>query len=339
VFKRPLDFAALAPSVPSDDPSEELKPALEHTRLRQMLKRVSLPGGAVQEPAPDAVLAPLFDALNAALATLETPAGRRAGAALSSEVAALFKGVTAALEKAPPPALLAGAIEEHLRHIVPARAIRIADSASFMQLPGSEAIFLSLPRLLPETEAAKLSVEFPEGCEPQELHFQLLKAGVQLLAVARELARLNGADTPLTVQAEQKLPPGWSRVVIRYNNGSMHKGYTQNFLPDRGFVHVLPQPVASPDRRFAVPFTDLKAIFFVKDHDGNPGYDETKTLDSSARGRKVAITFKDGEVLTGTTVNYSGSGPGFIVRPADPLSNNDRIFVVRQSIGTLKFLQ
>jgi hypothetical protein len=171
------------------------------------------------------------------------------------------------------------------------------------------------------------------------MHLQLLKAGVQLLAVARELGRLAGSDTALTVQTEQKLPPGWSRIVIRYNDGNMHKGFTQNFLPTRGFVHVLPEPVASPDGRLAVPFTDLKAIFFVKDHEGNASYDEVKTPDPSARGRQVSVSFKDGEHLTGTTVNYSSSAPGFIVQPADPKSNNDRIFVIRDAVRTIKFLK
>jgi hypothetical protein len=35
------------------------------------------------------------------------------------------------------------------------------------------------------------------SCEPLELRFQILKAGVQLIALARELGRLNGPDRPL----------------------------------------------------------------------------------------------------------------------------------------------
>jgi len=37
-------------------------------------------------------------------------------------------------------------------------------------------------------------------------------------------------------------------------------------------------------------------------------------------------------------VNYSSSAPGFFVQPADPQSNNERIFVVARAIGSLKFL-
>ena len=181
-------------------------------------------------------------------------------------------------------------------------------------------------------------VEFAEGCEPLESHFQLLKAGVQLVAIARELARLNGPDRPLKLRPEQSLPAGWSRIVIRYKNGHMLKGFTHNFVATKGFIHVSADPLASPDARTAVPFTEVKAIFFVRDHDGNPGYAESKRLDPSVRGRSVSVTFSDGEEMIGTSANYNSSAPGFFVHPADPESNNERVFIVAASVRAVKFL-
>ena len=132
-------------------------------------------------------------------------------------------------------------------------------------------MFFAIPSLDPATPLARIVVEFAEGCEPLESHFQLLKAGVQLVAIARELARLNGPDRPLQLRPEQRLPAGWSRIVIRYKNGHMLKGFTHNFVATKGFIHVSADPSASLDARTAVPFTEVKAIFFVRDHDGNPG--------------------------------------------------------------------
>lgn len=336
VFKHHLNLKALAPEHAFPEATRELNPALEQARLQQTVKRLIL--GPEAEWTPEAVVAPLLTALDASMATLDTPAGRQSGSALASELAGLFKAIAGALEQDATPKSLILAIEEHLRRVVPARAIRLADDATFMQLPGSEAIFFSLPRLSPATPAARIAVEFPEGCEPQELHFQVLKAGAALIALASELGRLNGLERPLKARPVRKLPPGWSRIVIRYNSGQLHKGYTHNFLPTKGFISVMPEPVVSPDNKLAVPFTDLKAIFFVKDHDGNAGYTEAKTLEPNARGRKVSVTFLDGEELVGTTVNYNSSAPGFFVQPADPESNNERVFVVAQAIRGLKFV-
>jgi hypothetical protein len=222
----------------------------------------------------------------------------------------------------------------------------MADSDAFTQLPGVEAILLSVPRLNPTTSAARVAVEFPDGSEPQELHFQILKAGVQLIALARELGRLNGNHAPLTVRPAptprakpeaQRLPKGWSRVVIRYTNGASRKGFTHNFMATKGFIHVMPEPVVAPDNRLAVPFTELKAIFFVKDLEGNPSHVETKALDPAMRGRSVSVTFNDGEELVGTTINYNSRAPGFFVQPADPESNNERVFVVAAALRGLTF--
>jgi hypothetical protein len=40
------------------------------------------------------------------------------------------------------------------------------------------------------------------------------------------------------------------------------------------------------------------------------------------------VTFADGEAILGTTLNYRPDGQGFFVSPADPGTNNTRIFVV-----------
>ena len=175
----------------------------------------------------------MIDTLAGAQGTLETPAGKRAGTALANELAALFRAVADALQKRPTPTALIAAIEEHLRHVVPASGVHLADAEIVRPPSSSEAIFFSAPRLNPAALTARIAVEFPDGCEPLELHFQILKAGVQLLAMARELSRLNGADVPLEVRSTPKLPQGWSRIVVRHNSGEMRKGFTHNFLPTK----------------------------------------------------------------------------------------------------------
>ena len=50
------------------------------------------------------------------------------------------------------------------------------------------------------------------------------------------------------------------------------------------------------------------------------------------------MTFKDGEVLVGSTQGYQQDRPGFFLVPADPRSNNDRIYVVTTAVEKVSFL-
>ena len=47
---------------------------------------------------------------------------------------------------------------------------------------------------------------------------------------------------------------------------------------------------------------------------------------------------EDGEILVGATVNYDPAGIGFFIIPADPQSNNKRIFVVNASVRDVTML-
>ncbi len=85
---------------------------------------------------------------------------------------------------------------------------------------------------------------------------------------------------------------------------------------------------------------DLKALFFVRDFQGNPDYDERKEFDPKGQisGRKVEVVFLDGEVLVGTTLGYEPKRSGFFLHPIDPKSNNIRVFVVCEAVHNVRFL-
>lgn len=127
-------------------------------------------------------------------------------------------------------------------------------------------------------------------------------------------------------------------VVLRYQDGRILKGFTADFSPNKAIFHFTHTAAAS--KATEVRLDELKAIFFVKDPTGNPHYDETKDFDPSKPviGRKIKVTFKDGEILLGTTHGYQYNRPGFFLVPADPLSNNERCFVVSAATLDVSFL-
>lgn len=128
-----------------------------------------------------------------------------------------------------------------------------------------------------------------------------------------------------------------NRIVARFADGRMVKGTTQDFSVTRDYFHVILPEAGQPPVR--VPIPALKAVFFVKDHAGNPEYAEKKAFDTVVPGRKLQVVFKDGETLVGATTAYDAARPGFFMTPADPKSNNDRIFVVARAVRAVAFIQ
>jgi hypothetical protein len=128
------------------------------------------------------------------------------------------------------------------------------------------------------------------------------------------------------------------KVVVRYADGQVIKGYTQDFFPNKDRFHLQPQQKSSGQDTQQVLIKDLKAIFFVKDFDGNPTYDERRQYGEGEKpqGRKMEIIFKDGEKLVGSTLGYDPGRAGFFIHPADDKSNNIRVFVVQAFVDKVR---
>ena len=129
------------------------------------------------------------------------------------------------------------------------------------------------------------------------------------------------------------------KVVVRYLNGQVLKGFTQDFLPNKDRFHLHPADKSSAES-LEVFTKDLKAIFFVHDFAGNPQYDERKKYMDSEKpqGRKVEVTFVDGEILVGSTLGYDPKRPGFFLFPVDPKSNNIRVFAISPAVKNVRYL-
>jgi len=130
------------------------------------------------------------------------------------------------------------------------------------------------------------------------------------------------------------------KVVVHYADGNVVKGFTNNFLPNRPSFHLHSEASGLSGKSVEVRVKDLKAVFFVKDFDGDPSYNEQKTFTEGQRpaGRKVEVTFADGEVLVGATLGYDESRPGFFITTPDQKSNNLRVFVVTASMKGIRYL-
>lgn len=119
------------------------------------------------------------------------------------------------------------------------------------------------------------------------------------------------------------------KVVLRYADGRVVKGFTLDFSPDKSRFHFFAVETQPSGKALEVTMDELKAIFFVRDFAGRPQYEERKHFVEGQRspGRRIEVTFVDGEALVGYTVSYDTRRLGFILFPADPQSNNLSAFV------------
>ncbi len=124
------------------------------------------------------------------------------------------------------------------------------------------------------------------------------------------------------------------RLVIRYRDGMLLKGTTNNFAPAQSTFHLTPANGSRASDSVTVKMDDLKAVFFVQTFEGKPKYDERKDFQPGDRvtGRKVQVHFRDGEVMTGSVMDYNPKTTGFFLFPADPASNNQRVFVLNSAV-------
>ena len=335
-FKRPLDFEEIAGVVQHG--VDVVNPVEEYARLNVALQRIAESTGAgATALSPTGVRA-----LESTLAMIESGRNREAAAPFVNEMGRLLRIMTTSLENAADPASIVPEIISRLHRSVPSLMVRIVD-ASNASLIGNDAVYFRVPTegKVPDC----LVVEFPRDCALEAWHLQLLEAGAQLLAVAKDLASSRERSTPELVPspevAVQPEPPelrGWNRLVVHYLDGRLLKGYGRDIQPTRGSLELCQDPDGPDQSRITIPFAHLKAVFFVHDFAGNPEHCPAPDADNvSARGRRITVTFVDGEVLRGATLGYSQNAPGFFVSPLDATSNNARIFVLAGALRHVQF--
>jgi hypothetical protein len=135
-----------------------------------------------------------------------------------------------------------------------------------------------------------------------------------------------------------KTPDHLNRVVVGFLDGRRIKGYAYDFSALKESFNLLPQVDPLQWQGTRVAMKDLKAVFFVKDFSGNLEYHESQLADAPIHGRKIEVTFSDGEKIVGRTEGYNPQRLGVFVFPADPKSNNIRIFVVTRNARQVRLV-
>jgi hypothetical protein len=136
------------------------------------------------------------------------------------------------------------------------------------------------------------------------------------------------------------------KIVAHLRDGKLVKGYADLPLPTDAAGVVGTVPVSLPKqlhieatesgKKHSVSLTSLKALFFVKSFQGNSQYAEIKFFNGEPKveGLWVHLTFHDNEKIEGIVHNSLAflTEPGFLMKPPDPNSNNQAVYVLKESL-------
>ncbi len=125
-----------------------------------------------------------------------------------------------------------------------------------------------------------------------------------------------------------------NRLVVKFKNGKVLKGQTSDFFPNKEAFHL----TKTDNQIERITIEDLKALFFVKDFDGNRDRQDVYNDAIPGGGRKLKVSFNDGETIIGFSVGDTPNRPGFFLMPGDLGGNNERIYVVKSSCRKVEFL-
>jgi len=123
-------------------------------------------------------------------------------------------------------------------------------------------------------------------------------------------------------------------VVVHYLQGKIVRGITRDFSPRKQTFTV--EDIETGEQT-TVEIDRLKAVFFVKDLQGNRYHQEKHDAERIGLGKRIRVRFLDGETIIGYTNDYSGSKSAFMVYPADADSNNEKIYVVCAATDEISF--
>ena len=127
------------------------------------------------------------------------------------------------------------------------------------------------------------------------------------------------------------------KVVVRTRDGEVIPGFANQDRIKKTLKIITQQ---GKEQTFSID--KLKAVFFVKDFQGNPEYDEIKFLNKQSVSSMIwaRVEFFDGEVLEGKIPNNMEliSAPGFYLSPSDQDTNNRRVWVVKSALKNFTIL-
>ena len=92
-----------------------------------------------------------------------------------------------------------------------------------------------------------------------------------------------------------------NKVVARFADGRVIKGITADFFQNKEIFHLRPANAAEADKPMEISTKELKALFFVRDYQGQPQHVEKKEFDPAQPEAEAIAINGDRIVAVGST--------------------------------------
>ena len=128
----------------------------------------------------------------------------------------------------------------------------------------------------------------------------------------------------------------YKQVVVRYLDGRIEKGTPATWdIESEGFGLLPRDALPGSTEEIFVSFCDLKAVYFVRDFDGQIGK-KLVSPETQMHGVRMRLTFHDYEVIVGSTAqNYNPNSARFYFFPTDQSGNTISMVVEREHLRNL----
>jgi hypothetical protein len=151
----------------------------------------------------------------------------------------------------------------------------------------------------------------------------------------KDVLRVGEEDMTVFVDTTLQMALHPAMVVVRYLDGRMLKGETDDFYPGATALTVT-QPFG--ESVHLADFTGVKGIFFVKTLEGNRNYKAKNDFAIASQfGRRTVVKYADGETMRGFTLPGKIADPFFFLFPVDPRANNAKVYVVRAATADIRY--
>ena len=124
------------------------------------------------------------------------------------------------------------------------------------------------------------------------------------------------------------------KIVVRCKDKKIMKGKVHDFSATKVFFSMR----LLSGERVKIKIEDVKAIFIVKNYEGNKDYKYSYKDVLLWGGMKIRINFKDNEVMIGYIPYHINSDRGFFVTPADLNGNNKNVFVIKSATREISYI-
>ncbi|MBI3078112.1 MAG: hypothetical protein HYY85_14195 [Deltaproteobacteria bacterium] len=188
----------------------------------------------------------------------------------------------------------------------------------------------------------------PELREDSQIYRTLYSQGRRMADTVRRLSHLLRYETApfdgpqrvldlvqASAGAEEDQGEPWCPVVAHRRDGSLVKGSLLRLTTGEGRAAIRSEQGEVEE----VELSQLKALFFVRSLQGNPGREEQRAFgERPVVGIKTIVEFEDGEEMWGYTQRYRLGEEVVSLIPADVGSNNLQVFSSVASITGIRFL-